>query len=783
MAGNSFEPLPWQIPAWKDKSSILLLTGAAAGGKALSLDTPIATLTGWREMKDLQVGDTVFSNDGQPTRIVAVSDIMYGHHIYNVVFDDGSIIKADSEHEWFTSTVASRQSNHRNILPEPTVFMPRGGKQNRKTDSVYTTLQIKDTLRTIRQGQKKNHSIENTLPLQFPEKDLPIPPYVLGAWLGDGHSAGGTITSADMEVIETIYSNGYEITKHKNKFNYGILALQSKLRGAGLLHNKHIPEEYLRASIVQRRELLYGLMDTDGTALPSGSVEFYNTNKILMHGVLELIISLGYKAVIRAGRAMLYGKDCGEKYRIKFTTDEPVFRLQRKLSKQVKKIRGNSKRRFIVGVVEVPSEPVRCIEVDSPSHLYLAGRSLIPTHNSRLAGEKVHGYLLKYPGSTAIIGRKDRTSANRSVVPFLIHTVIRDTEWGEYHKSEGLFQYNNGSQAWVVGLNDETQREGLRSIGKDGTVDLAWFEECNKLSLADHSEIVARMRGNTAGWRQIIYSTNPDGPEHWIKKLLIDGRQAKVFYSRPEDNPNNPQDYLDNLQQLVGVAHDRLWLGLWVQAEGAVYPEFDSNIHLVDEVKIQKTGRFIVSIDFGFTNPFSASLWYVDSEGIIWHYKQIYHTKRTVEEHCIDIKKMVEGLPVEAWITDHDAEDRATLEKHLGVKTIQAFKSVTPGIEAVKKRLKDNRIRYNRGAIIELDLELEKAKRPTCLTDEIGGYRWSDKKQDTPVKENDHALDEMRYLICYVDRIGSRGFTLNPKAASGNYIYGVPVKDKEKPPF
>ena len=375
---------------------------------------------------------------------------------------------------------------------------------------------------------------------------------------------------------------------------------------------------------------------------------------------------------------------------------------------------------------------------------------------SRIAAEKFNGFLLKYPNSTGIVGRKDRTSANRSVVQFLLYTVMKDTTWGEWHKSDGVFQYNNGSQAWVVGLNDEAQREGLRSIGKDGSVDICWMEEANKLSSEDHSEIVARMRGNAGGWRQIIYSTNPDGPEHWIKKQLIDGRGATVFYSRPEDNPNNPQDYLDNLQNLVGVAHDRLWLGLWVQAEGAIYPEFDSNIHLVDMVTPPVSGRYVMSVDFGYTNPFSASLWYIDHDGVIHHYKQIYHTKRTVEDHCKNIAKMVAGLQIEAWITDHDAEDRATLEKHLGVKTLAAYKSVTPGIEAVKKRLKDKRIKYNRGALQELDLELEKMKRPTCLTDEIGGYRWSDKKQDTPVKENDHALDEMRYLVAYVDKIGQR---------------------------
>jgi phage terminase large subunit len=149
-------------------------------------------------------------------------------------------------------------------------------------------------------------------------------------------------------------------------------------------------------------------------------------------------------------------------------------------------------------------------------------------------------------------------------------------------------------------------------------------------------------------------------------------------------------------------------------------------------------------------------LYFIDHDDTIYHYKQIYHTKRTVEDHCKGIKKMVAGLQIEAWVTDHDAEDRATLEKHLGVRTIAAYKSVLPGIEAVKIRLRDKRIKYNRGALQELDLELEKIKQPTCTIDELPGYRWSDKKQDTPVKEKDHALDELRYLVAYVDKVGQK---------------------------
>jgi PBSX family phage terminase large subunit len=395
---------------------------------------------------------------------------------------------------------------------------------------------------------------------------------------------------------------------------------------------------------------------------------------------------------------------------------------------------------------------------------------------SRLGLEKLHAYCLKYPGVTGIVGRKDKTAAFRSVVPFLRYTVMGDTDWGEYHKSEGLFEYKNGSMLWVVGLRDESQRENLRSIGKDGSADIALFEEANKLTLDDHQEISARLRGRTGGFRQIIYMTNPDGPEHWMKKLLIDKKQAAVYYSRPEHNPFNPPDYIEALQQLSGVYYERMWLGLWVQAEGAVYPEYDSSIHLLDRsIPTPHSGRYIVTVDFGYTNPFSATLWRIDGEGRVYQVKQIYRTKTIVEDHAKSIRYMLDscGIPiqrVETWVCDHDAEDRATLERHLRIITKPAYKDIRHGINAVKARLKDNRLFLNAYAVDDPDPHLSKNYLPTSTADEIVGYTWSDKKQDTPVDENNHGLDEMRYCVAHVDKIHMHRMNISTKARVQNYI-------------
>ena len=136
----------------------------------------------------------------------------------------------------------------------------------------------------------------NAKPLATPEADLLVPPYTLGAWLGDGTSAAAQITSADPEIIMRIEAEG--IVAHPSE-------LQARLRSIGVLRNKHIPMRYLRASEAQRRALLAGLLDTDGTVTHGGSVQFSVTDRRLVTDVEELIVSLGYRCQMstKIGRA------------------------------------------------------------------------------------------------------------------------------------------------------------------------------------------------------------------------------------------------------------------------------------------------------------------------------------------------------------------------------------------------------------------------------------------------------------------------------------------------
>jgi len=381
---------------------------------------------------------------------------------------------------------------------------------------------------------------------------------------------------------------------------------------------------------------------------------------------------------------------------------------------------------------------------------------------SRVAAEKVNAFMKKYKGANGLVLRKAREFCSKSVVPFMRKTVVGDDSGVEFKKSDLCFEYSNGSVLYWGGMKDDQQREAIRSIGQDGALDIVWIEEANAFALADFEEIIARMRGKAAPWTQIILTTNPDTPYHWINRNLIVGGQAAVYYSNWRENPHNPPDYGKRLNTLSGVRRKRLRDGKWVQAEGVVYEDYDASIHVIKPFDIPDDWRRIRVIDFGFTNPFVCQWWAIDGDDRMYLYREIYMSKRTVKVHAALINKLSEGENIEQTICDHDAEDRETLAEN-EIYNIPAAKDISTGIQAVEERLK---IREDgkpglfvfSGSLVELDMSLvdgDQAK-PTCTEEEFPGYIWPPNKEgkeqkESPLKINDHGMDTLRYAVRYVD--------------------------------
>jgi replicative DNA helicase len=399
----------------------MVIVAARPGiGKALALDTPLPTPTGWTTMGDVAVGDQLLGADGFPTTVVAATEVMRGRPCYEVEFSDGTIIVADGEHQWLTETRASRRS------AQQAATGYNRHRNQRTFAEVRTTEYIAETLRCGAVDRRLNHSVVTCRPLALPDCELLIPPYSLGVWLGDGSSAAANFTSADPEVAMHVEAEGLR-AQPRGRMRYTLQLAQSvsrgersdpvpaptcgdcggpssdlvqcqscrdrhgtvqaRLRTLGVLGNKHIPSIYLRASLVQRRALLAGLLDTDGTVTPGGAVQFCVTSARLAHDVAELVVSLGYRCGVSTKQVRGRTEKSSTAYSLTFSTEDDVFRLERKRLAHKQRRRYSPARsgaRYIVDVRPVQSAPVRCVQVNNGDHLYLAGESMIPTHNSTL---------------------------------------------------------------------------------------------------------------------------------------------------------------------------------------------------------------------------------------------------------------------------------------------------------------------------------------------------------------------------------------------------------------
>jgi PBSX family phage terminase large subunit len=388
------------------------------------------------------------------------------------------------------------------------------------------------------------------------------------------------------------------------------------------------------------------------------------------------------------------------------------------------------------------------------------------TGKSRAILEKLHLCANKWPGMRGLIVRKTRASLSESGLVTFEEKVLparSPVKGNTQRRYRQVYQYLNGSELVVAGMDDPNR---VMSTEYDMVVAL----EATELTETDWEQITTRLRNFVMPFQQLLADCNPGSPNHWLK-ARADRQVARLLNSTHEDNPaifdqksrtwtEQGKAYLRTLGNLTGVRRLRLLKGIWAMAEGMVYADvWQPAVHLVDRFDVPKDWRRFWVVDFGFTNPFCWQAWAMDNDGRLYRFAEIYRTKRLVEDHAMDIlawqKENNESDP-EVVICDHDAEDRATFEKHSGLGTIAAVKSVSDGIQAVAGRMKiagDDKARLFllRDSLVSRDTDLQDKKLPTCTEEEIEGYVWNEKK-DVPVKEHDHGCDAMRYVVMHCEQ-------------------------------
>lgn len=408
---------------------------AKKNAKALDLKTEIPTPQGFKQLSDIGTGDYVFAIDGNPTRVVAESEIFIDHDCYELEFANGESIVADAGHLW-----------------ELFSHNWKGKKKILSSQEIFNYLQsTKHPLLKVRKGQAT----------QTAKIELPIDPYILGYWLGDGSSAAAHISCGvqDIDHLKAeIKKAGFSMATHKRKENflisltgrekenhckrghsleifgslrydklrnknytsclkcerqlskkkrggevpsYNNFYVVEKLRNLGVLNNKHIPELYLFADRDSRLALLQGLLDSDGTVSKASQVSFTNCNDKLARDFYTLARSLGFKATISESEAKINGRYICQAYVISFFTEQKVFRLERKnkrLNRKLHKDRQNWI--YLKSIKKVDPRPVKCIQVEHEEKLFLTTRSYIPTHNSTIAGA-IGNYMLFGDGESS----------------------------------------------------------------------------------------------------------------------------------------------------------------------------------------------------------------------------------------------------------------------------------------------------------------------------------------------------------------------------------------------
>lgn len=396
------------------------------------------------------------------------------------------------------------------------------------------------------------------------------------------------------------------------------------------------------------------------------------------------------------------------------------------------------------------------------------------TGKSRAVLEKIHLVCLLTPGVKALILRKTArslaTSALRTWERDVIPEAMRDgtvSYYGGSAREPAQYRYRRNGSAVVIGGLDDPMKVMSTEY------DIAFIQECTEVSEDDWESVNIRLRNGAISFQQLIGDCNPGHPTHWLLerantgklKHLVSQHEDNPRYFRPDRTPTKEGvDYIARLDSLTGVRYLRLRKNIWAAAEGVIYENFDPAIHVIDPFAVPASWERIWAIDFGYTNPFVWQDWALDEDRRAYLVREIYMTGRLVEDHARQIMALGGPRP-SAVVCDHDAEDRATWERHTGMGTVPAEKAVTSGIELVQSRFKlagdgRPRIQFFRDALVEKDRTLVDKKLPTSTVEEIPGYIWApeppsaDRKREQPVKRNDHGCDAKRYFVCEIDLHG-----------------------------
>ena len=479
-------------------------------------------------MGDVAAGDQVYDQDGRIVSVTWASQVMADRPCFKVTFTDGSHLIADADHQWVANTSADRRA-YRDFR-------------------VVTTREMLDSGVLLASGRTDYpHRYKWQVPLHSALEgkvaEFQLHPYFLGFWLGDGTSANANLTIGDEDSRDLLILLADAGTPYRHAgyaaapYRYlpdGNADVRGCLRDLGVLNNKHIPIQYLRADIDSRLALLAGLIDSDGHVdTKTGSTEIVSVKEALASDIVELVRTLGFRASVKESRAMLNGQDMGPRYRVTWRMRSGGGRLARKQSlaylNEKTKFPDGRRARAIASIESVASVPVRCISVDSKTSTYLAGKDFIVTHNSRAGSEWIVDQVLKHPFDARGVPTEwlviaETLSDARTICmegpAGILQVLDRRKATFKYKMSpRPMVLFNNGSKIYTEGADNPDVGRGYNASG-------AWLDECVKWKTPRRSwyeGIMPSLRADLIGDHPRAFVTTTPKPIDLIQEWLMRG--------------------------------------------------------------------------------------------------------------------------------------------------------------------------------------------------------------------------------------------------------------------
>lgn len=728
-------------------------------GKDVALDTPILTTTGWATMASIAIGDYIYTPSGETASVVAKSEVMY-NRCYEVTFDDGSSLIAGEGHEWAIETYTMRKSrgNGRWFVPE------------------YKVMTTQELETRFIKGLKYPDSIMLTQPVQMSETKPAVDPYVWGVWLGDGTTGQAQLTAHtdDMPTYLAEFEKvGYSLRDIPSKqYGWKIVGL---VKGDCLV--KQAGDEYRLGSIRQRLALLQGLMDTDGT-VSNEQMQFDNKNKDLVALVIYLVNSLG-------GKTRIYSHQLdGETYwRAGFNIAIPVFRLQRKVDKQMRLKQGpQTVRRYIKKIERVETVPTQCIQVDRDDGLWLAGTDLVVTHNSTMAGHDLEPKLFMPKKMFWIVGPTYDLAEKEFRV--IWDSLIIRMQMGRDKRFKKAYNKKQGNMfiefPWGTRLECRSADHPENLVGE--ALDWVIMSEAAKHKVDTWERFIRPALTDKRGGAD--FPTTPEG-FNWLHNIWQLGQNPDFQNYASWSFPSwaNTVVYPGGRNDPEIIEVERTSQPEWFAQEygadfasfvGKIFPEWDEKLH-VKKVEFDPNLPNYMAFDFGYTNPLAAVEFQIGSNDEIRVWREHYKSFTTVNDH-IDILKNrdhPEGYHLDLAFGDPaDPEAAATISRDFvpcivmpEVKSEYTWKN---GIDLIRSFMKPIPQGIGDTIVVVDEFGTPAPDQPRFWVDyscthvirENNNYRSKEpiKGQNVPefgTKMEDHTIDALRYALIYIFKLGA----------------------------